>query len=111
VADLRQVQNALELYYAKNSAYPPGSLSDWDDFSSELINAGIGVVKIAKDPTAGQTYYYLTDSFSQSYVVAARLEVAESSLFSDSYTDPITDFSGTNPPPVDCNSPFYCIRF
>ena len=117
VSDLRQVQNALELYYAKNSAYPISGVGDWEGLGSVLGGAGIGVDRIAKDPTVGKKYYYLTDDHGQSYIIGASLEVTGSSLFSDSYAGGISgapppEFTiGTTPLLSSCSPPYYCVKF
>lgn len=70
ISDLRQVQNALELYFSKFGAYP--SASDWAQLSSDLSGAAIGVTRVPNDPSAGKTYHYCATG--SSYVVAAELE-------------------------------------
>ncbi len=77
IADLQQVQNGLELYYTKNSAYPPQS--DWAALSSNLIGAGIGINVVPNDPTSGWSYGYCVSG--NSYVLGAHLEdIGNSSL-------------------------------
>jgi len=80
VADLREVQNGLELYYTKNGVYPdttafaggPGSGS----LSDILINAGIGINVVPDDPNAaGSDWHYgYCRSGTTSYVLGAHLE-------------------------------------
>ncbi|MBI2604251.1 MAG: prepilin-type N-terminal cleavage/methylation domain-containing protein, partial [Candidatus Harrisonbacteria bacterium] len=41
VADLRQTQNALELFYTKSNAYP--NVNSWSALEQALIAATIGV--------------------------------------------------------------------
>lgn len=72
IADLRQVQNALELYFGQGLGYPP--TSDWATLRSTLTGAGIGVSTIADDPTAGKDYGYC--SSGSQYVLEAVLEDA-----------------------------------
>lgn len=77
IADLRETQNALELYYTKNNVYPDSD--DWDDLKSDLIAAGIGVTTISNDPLGGTNKYeYGVDTSSenpyQNYVLSAWLE-------------------------------------
>jgi len=71
IADLREVQNALELYFTKYGYYPQGS--SWSALTSALIGAGIGVNSIPNDPTTGWNYGYCRSGTSQ-YVLAAYLE-------------------------------------
>ena len=52
IADLRETQNALELYYTKNNKYPSISgIDTWESLKTSLIGAGIGA--------AGSTAYQL----------------------------------------------------
>ncbi|MFA6485850.1 MAG: prepilin-type N-terminal cleavage/methylation domain-containing protein [Candidatus Magasanikbacteria bacterium] len=81
LADLKQVQTALELYYTDNNAYPTGSgLSLGVDAGAKCLdnegfdatcgaNAYMGLVP--KDPSTG-TYIYT--AASSSYSVVAALE-------------------------------------
>jgi len=107
IADLHNVMNALELYYAKNYYYPQ-SISTWADLDAELIGAGIGVSRIPKDPLSntGKTYKYGVESTDyQDYVLGATLETPDAALNND------IDGSVYG---VDCDdpvdSPVYCIR-
>lgn len=80
VADLRQVQNGLELYYNKNSAYPPDS--DWAGLKTALVGAaaGLGISNLPQDPTNNATYFYDYGSDGTSYVLKATLEETGSKL-------------------------------
>lgn len=109
-SDLRQVQNALELYYSKNSAYPAlscissSSRTCWDSLESVLIGAGIGVSRIANDPTSSQSYMY--GSSGQSYTLGAKLQGQDPAL-----NDDIDGFSNG----IDCTGgstdTVYCLSF
>lgn len=118
VADLRQAQNALELYYAKNSVYPDAA--NWSALSDALVNGGIGVAKIPNDPRCASTncasannYRYTTNG--QNYILAARLEVSDSSLFNDSYNGNIpAGYAGDFPPACGkqpSGDSYYCLQF
>ncbi|MBI3046370.1 MAG: type II secretion system protein [Candidatus Harrisonbacteria bacterium] len=110
IADLRQVQNALELYYSKNSAYPAlsctssGSRTCWDGLETTLAGAGIGVAKIANDPNSAQSYMYASDG--QNYTLGARFQ-GQDPVLND-------DIDGTSNG-IDCigGSPetVYCLQF
>lgn len=71
MTDLRQVQNALELYFVKNGYYP--NVSSWSELTTNLVNAGIGIITVSNDPTTGWNYGYCRAA-SESYVLAAYLE-------------------------------------
>ncbi len=101
VADLREVQNALELYYAKTGAYPVGN--NVDVATLNLQNEGIGVTKIPKDPGSG-TYQYGSDG--KSYVLSATHEETAASLLNDDIDNDTVERFG-----VDCDDPIYCIKF
>lgn len=79
IADLRETQNALELYYTKNNYYPP--TSTWGALETAITGAGIGVTKISNDPLGGtRTYDYAAGPTpsgalgAQSYVLRATVE-------------------------------------
>lgn len=75
IADLRETQNALELYYTKNNAYPDGTtLITWIDFVNALITAGIGVNAIPSEPLIIPEYQYESSPDNQNYVLGATLE-------------------------------------
>src|SRR3989344_1099535 len=63
LADLKSIQNGLELFYTKNNSYP----ADLQD----LIDPSLGINKLPKDPTAGVDYSYTSCDSSQSYVLGA----------------------------------------
>lgn len=72
IADLRQSQHALELYFTKNGAYP--SQATWNGMVTDVLAAGLGITAIANDPTAGWNYGYCAGAGGVNYVVAAYLE-------------------------------------
>ncbi len=124
IADLRQVQGALELYYNKCGKYPgnsgalcdiPSGITDpdngndiagWSQFSQQLILAGIGITAIPVDPTNSATYRYQYDldtSDGQKYVLGATLEKANQALDNDVDTPA---FGAT----MSCTDPVYCVQ-
>jgi type II secretory pathway pseudopilin PulG len=115
VSDLSTIQSSLELYYTKFSQYPQDLA--WDALQSEIVNANVGVTKIAKDPSTGRAGYdqYAFDSSSdrQEYVLRAQLEDANNAVLSDSFHG----FTGYPTPgiTIDCSNtpskPYYCVKF
>lgn len=105
VADLRQTQNALELYYTQNNLYPdPSQTIDWDGFKTTLINAGIGVNALGSDPSpANPPYQYGSSPDFQNYVLAATLEDPNNPALT---SDVNGDVFGIN-----CDTPVYCVQF
>lgn len=85
ISDLRQVQNALELYYSKCGYYPgpvqagtscSGAFSQtntWAGLTTVLTGSGIGINQVPDDPTNGKHYTYGSANGS-GYVLAADLE-------------------------------------
>jgi len=71
VADLRETQNGLELYYTKNGIYP--AATTWQELSVALIGAGVGINVVPDDPTPTWHYGYCI-SGTTNYVLAAHLE-------------------------------------
>jgi prepilin-type N-terminal cleavage/methylation domain-containing protein len=105
IADLRETQNALELYYTKNQRYPAlGGGESWLSLTSSLINAGIGVSNISNDPLyPDKTYRFGVASDGQSYVLAASLE--------DSSNPALKDDADGSIYSIDCDDPTYCVQF
>jgi len=105
IADLRETQNALELYYTKNNAYPAATVGDsWGGLKTTLIGAGIGVTTISNDPLGtSRSYQYGVSSDFQNYVERATLE--------DSNNPALTDDVDGTVYTIDCNDPNYCVQF
>lgn len=104
IADLRSVQNILELYYAKNGQYPAGG--DWGDLRGAITGAGIGVGSFPNDPLSSQSYQYGASGNQQSYVLGVELEDADSLVLRDD-----VDGAAVNNYGVACDDPVYCIKF
>jgi prepilin-type N-terminal cleavage/methylation domain-containing protein len=79
LSDLREVQTALELYYNKNGVYPDGST--WGVMTTALVGGSIGVSQIPNDPSTNGTYYYQSFASDSTYVIGAKLESANNSVF------------------------------
>lgn len=107
IADLREVQNALELYYTKNNEYPAAATT-WDAFGDSLIGAEIGVNSIPNDPKGDRDYEYGVNTEKQSYVLKAVFEDKDSPALKD---DADGDIFGINCGTVDNTDSFYCVRF
>ncbi len=116
IADLRQVQNSLELYYSKCGYYPGGAqaanatcvsfsqITTWDALSTALTsNNSIGVSRIPNDPSSGKTYFYGTDNIGSSYVIGATLEDTNNPALRNSVTG--TTYN------IPCGGSVYCIEF
>ncbi len=112
VADLREVQNALELYYTQSQAYPPttGSTADgtsWRSMVTAITGASVGVSSLpttAPAPAPNAIYNYGSPSGNQSYVLQATLEDPNNpALANDLDLDTYT---------VSCDqSTEYCLQF
>lgn len=111
ISDLRQVQNALELYYSKCGFYPgtancaattiPGT---WADLTTTLIGSGLGVNQIPDDPNSSVHYRYGSTNGS-SYALAADLEQSTSPALQSSP-------KGASIQGIDCSvANRYCIQF
>ena len=114
IADLHNVQNALELYFSKNGKYP--TATNWDGLITALTNAGIGINQIPTDPLINNTTYfyrYGADDAGTDYVLGAQLEQCDIALRSD--------IDGTTYNGIDCSdnndncvntdaSKVYCIK-
>ncbi len=119
-ADLRQVQQGLELYYARCQRYPgaadcgAGDPSDWAGLKESLSNSGLGVTSLSSDPLyaddSSRNYRYAVSQSGQSYILAATLEDENSPLLKDSYAGGgESDYNGAS---IDCTARLtYCIKF
>lgn len=108
-ADLRQVQNGLELYYNKYSRYP--AATDWAALRTALTGstAGLGISNLPQDPTntGNLVYSYGTDANGTSYVLRAVLEESGSKLLNG-------DIDGNPVLGLDCGpttgDTIYCVQ-
>ena len=123
ISDLRQVQNALELYYAKCGYYPGpaqagsgacsgfSSINTWAALEASIAgsNLGISATNIPNDPTSGKDYLYGTNAGGSSYTLGAYLEdtrnpALQSGPQASSNGVPCTGATNTT-------NPVYCIEF
>lgn len=103
IADLRQVQTALELYFNKESQYP-ATPATW---------AGLGTalgIRIPNDPLSpSREYAYEAYNSNQSYVLSASLEADNAALDDDLDNDDLTGVT------LDCDEDeaipqfYYCV--
>jgi prepilin-type N-terminal cleavage/methylation domain-containing protein len=124
LSDLHEVQTGLELYYGKCGLYPSLSVTNgacpvcgydvgYKDMSKALTDSNIGISSVPQDPVSGHTYYYGTDQNCSKYLLMAKLENRDNSVFVN-YTAPSTsdfkgDFSDAN---INCSTsttPNYCL--
>ena len=108
ITDLKETQNALELYYLKNNKYPAISGADsWNSLRTSLIGGGIGISTIPNDPLyvsdGSKRYEYGISSDSQSYVLKATLEDPNNSALNDDTDNTLYG--------IDCDGPSYCVQF
>ncbi|MDO8429923.1 MAG: type II secretion system protein [bacterium] len=131
LAEIRQVQNALELYYSKCGFYPGGddcavaSPASWSVLSTTLTTGtSLGITKIPNDPsysssdTDSPTYYYAVSPTRDSYVIGATLEDLNNPALNSDEEDSTLPASGpsawslwTKADLTSCNDPVYCVRF
>ena len=113
-ADLRQVQNALELYYNKCGYYPGNAESGrdcsgyvaangWESMTEALTGSDIGINNIPNDPSSGKDYEYAANGSGSSYVIGATLEDEQNPSLNQSPTGNING--------IACGAPMYCIEF
>jgi len=87
LSDLRETQNALELYYNQNGTYPIATT--WAMMAADIERANIGVLQIPNTPVSGETYYYQSFADGSSYVLGAKLDNGNNPAF-DNYVPPTT---------------------
>lgn len=81
ISDLREIQNALELYYSAKGVYPA---SGWDTMKNAILGESLGINKIPNDPNSPSTIYeYAANSGSTHYVLSATLEQKNPALNDD----------------------------
>lgn len=77
-SDLAQYRNGLESYASTNNGLYPIHASEYN--VSNFCGAGADLEKFISicptDPTAGKTYYYISDSGGTKYILYADLETA-----------------------------------
>ncbi len=118
LADLKNVQAALELYFNKCARYPgddacnPSNPSNWGVLKTILQNANIGTNQIPNDPAPGQNYRYsVTTTDGQRYLLGATLESDNQVLKSDLDNSDVSS-AGFSPAPAcdDVSDPYnYCL--
>ena len=127
LSDLRETQNAIELYFSKCGYYPGpaqasspcgafSGVSDWAGLTTALTGSGIGVNSVPNDPSSGHTYYYAADSTGANYILGAVLENTNNSVFAN-YTAPsnLGNYTAGNISSAEgassgeCVAPAYCL--
>ncbi len=132
IADLRQVQSILQLYYNKCGYYPgpgaapgttcpdvndatatnhvPAATPSWNEttgLADVLAETGIitSAAQLPNDPIASPSrgYSYARNADGTSYALAAQLETDNSVLR--------TDVDGGNVFGLNCDDPVYCVQF
>ena len=86
IADIKQVQLALELYYDANGTYPAAGTGA-GQFGGTALTANGYIATNPKDPTTNAIYAYEQVTSGSSYNLGANLETAgHSALSSDADT-------------------------
>ena len=112
LSDAKQVQNLLELYYAKVGNYPAGGYSN---MVNELVSEGIvsNENQVPSDPLGGSDYRYLyasCGSNSQDYIMGVHLEEPSNKIMNQSV--PFSECDNPNGDQIDCgNDGWYCMYY
>lgn len=115
IADMRETQTALELFYTKNGHYPGVAVAgpdedaacaqaqtSWATLTTCLKGSKLGVNNVPNDPTSGKTYLYNSDGTT--YVLGATLDDVSNPAFNNAITvNPVA--GGT----IACGTPIYCL--
>jgi general secretion pathway protein G len=114
VADVKEVQNGLELYYMKNGSYPTVSGGDaaarWGQLRDALTGAELGINDIPQDPTfPSRSYDYGSDG--QHYVIAVPIEDYKSnpSLLGSDIDGIQTNLNNVDCGTNDADDSVYCV--
>lgn len=95
VANLRQIVNALELYYSDEGNYPE---TNFDGLISQLISGNY----LGSSPTNKEKYDYQNSNEGENYILKVLLENPESDYLE-------ADLDG-NIDGMNCQDPYYCLR-
>ncbi len=95
IADVRQIQSALELYFNKCFVYPGGAIGATAPPECNgvgipghmVVNPAWGIAKIPADPSSGAAYDYCHDPDASQYALHAALEDAGNSALRQSPKD------------------------
>jgi len=111
IAELREVQTGLELYFTKCGFYPGGASGSactttdpvsWADLQTALTGAGLGITAVPNDPAAPtKEYGYAVRSDRQAYVLAASLS-ADNAALQNSYHGSLSGYTATGS--FDCSA-------
>lgn len=122
LADLHEIQNALELYYNKCGLYPNGAncaaanttgyAGGANPAKTAILGSSLGINQMPDDPTSGAHYSYAANAGATSYVVQAKLENSNNSVF-NTYTPPTSTVLSTYTvgDSISClaSGDFYCM--
>jgi hypothetical protein len=112
ISDVKQAQNGLEIYYAKETKYPvvtySGASNSWNTVTSAIVGGGLGITQLSQDPLGDEhSYSYASNpedgSNPQSYVIGVTLEDTGNQALK-------SDLDGTIFG-IDCADPVYCVQF
>jgi len=97
IADLRNLQNGLEIYFNNNSRYPASANSCQTSWNTLQTNLG---GQLPKDPLNRTPYCYSYEPYGSNlhYVLRAQLEDPENTALDND----IDNYTG-------CSDPVYCI--
>lgn len=120
-ADLRQVQNGLELYFQRCGFYPGPALTagqpcpafspapDYATMRNSILGSGLGILNVPQTDPSGRAYGYSVSATGQNYVLGAVLDDPNSNLLQN-------DIDGTTASGFSCGSttqpetpPVYCV--
>ena len=109
LSDLRETQNALELYYNAKGTYP--AVATWSALSAAIVAANIGITQpLPNDPTNSGVYVYeySVNGTDSAYVIATTLENKSNAVFTGYNAPDLTGFSGSV---ASCpaGGPTYCL--
>ncbi len=96
LADLKQLQTALQFYFDKNTTYP--------DTLDDLVT-GAQIPQLPTDPSTREPYFYDVTGGGTSYHLATNLEDPKNKALKsdrDSVSDSINGGDGTLSNPSDC---------
>ena len=134
LADLHEIQNAIELYYNKCGFYPGGAVSGaacatalpaadafpagnaqtsvYGAVAKEIIGAALGVNNMPQDPASGKSYMYRVNPAASptTYIIAANLESSGNASFTNYNPATAGNYLGGDTTLLtSCNAPTFCL--
>lgn len=115
LADIKSVQQGVEIYYTRCGRYPgdadcvagTAGAKTWSALSTALTGtSGLGITKVPTDPLGTNDYRYGVSGDGQSYIIGAVLENVGDRSLDDDVDGTVFGIDCSDTP-----NPVYCVQF